>query len=174
MAGKSTAIVATCCNQEQLRQQKEMMEHWDHRLLQIQLNYFGPSYGCEFCQDKPPTKILKIDCSYRDLIVSYWISLRGIIPQKDMLISLLMQKDPSTANLINVTMQDVIKLVESTKDMKENEHYNTKIVETLSKTLNQLSQTLNPQDKIHIRAIDGSELKLILRKNVFGVEKKKR
>ena len=165
------ARVVTCCDPIGIEKQKQMMKDWDPSLLQVQLPYFGPSYSCKYCRDKSPARSIQMAYSYNDLIVAYWISLRGLVKQKDRIIEMFLSKNQSLLHLLNTTMQDVIKLAQSTSKMKSGDDYNPVIVSELSTILNQLGVQCNGQDKIHLVSNDGRILQLILRKNIFAIKR---
>ena len=102
------ARVVTCC--DPIGIEKQMMKDWDPSLLQVQLAYFGPSYSCKYCRDKSPARSIQMAYSYNDLIVAYWISLRGLLKQKDRIIEMFLSKNhvPIKKSEFTRKMQDYV------------------------------------------------------------------
>ena len=161
----------TCCNEEAIRKQKDMIATWDPSLIQVQLNYFAPC--CNKCNKKPPSLIIDLEYSFQDIIKSYWVSLRSISVQRDKMLSLMITESDNKIlrDSMNAAMKDVFLIVQRTSLMKPGIDYDQTIVDYLSNILNKTSNQLCPQDVLHISTIDRKILRLVLRKNIIGIEK---
>ena len=160
-----------CCNEQEILKQKDMLENWDNSLIQVQLNYFAPC--CNKCNKKSPSIVKSLEYPFQDVIKSYWISLRSLILKRDEMISLMNTDSDrqSLHNSLHAAMKDVLLIVQRTSNMKPDIDYNQTLVNDLSKILNNSSNELYPCDVIHISTIDDKILRLVLRKNIIGIEK---